>query len=269
MEKYDTIGKDYNHTRKADPFLASRIRHHLGLLEGKRYLDIGCGTGNYTLEVWQPGIELIGMDPSEEMLNQARSRSKDITWMQGRGEEIPLKNNSIDGAFAVLTMHHWESIDKGISELHRVLKPNGRLVIFTSRPKQMAQYWLNHYFPLMMMESILQMPAYTLVKETMEVIGFEINELEKYFIREDLQDRFLFSGKHNPERYLDQEFRKGISSFRLLTKSSELKDGLDTIQSDIESGSIQKVMSEYESELGDYLFIIARKTDPPKKEKTL
>jgi hypothetical protein len=43
-----------------------------------------------------------------------------------------------------LTIHHWTDLKSGFSKLNKVLKPNGRIVIFTSTPKQMIGYWLNH-----------------------------------------------------------------------------------------------------------------------------
>lgn len=45
---YITIGKTYDRTRKADPFLVERIIHYLQPSVGQQYLDIGCGSGNYT-----------------------------------------------------------------------------------------------------------------------------------------------------------------------------------------------------------------------------
>lgn len=73
--KYDEIGEGYNATRKADPFLVSQFNVHLSPRKDGLYLDIGCGTGNYPIELQKAGLRLIGIDPSETMLEKARLRS--------------------------------------------------------------------------------------------------------------------------------------------------------------------------------------------------
>lgn len=57
-QKYDLIGIEYDITRKADPEIARRIRNHLQLIKGSSVVDIGCGTGNYTIALQQMGLEM-------------------------------------------------------------------------------------------------------------------------------------------------------------------------------------------------------------------
>ena len=145
--KYDRIGVNYDQTRKADPFIASRLLFHLQPhLEGI-YLDIGCGTGNYTHELQKDGFRFIGIDPSLEMLEKARMRNSEIDWRMGSAEITGLSDNQLDGIVASLTLHHWNNLEYGFAELNRILKQNGTLVIFTATPTQMQGYWLNRYFP--------------------------------------------------------------------------------------------------------------------------
>jgi len=63
--KYDRIGDNYNLTRKADTFISDRLFYHLNPDKNKQYLDLGCGTGNYTIELFKKGVRIIGIDPSE------------------------------------------------------------------------------------------------------------------------------------------------------------------------------------------------------------
>jgi predicted TPR repeat methyltransferase len=69
--KYDKIGIGYNSTRQADPYLTERLLYHLQPKNNKLYLDIGCGTGNYTCALDDKGISFIGVEPSGEMLREA------------------------------------------------------------------------------------------------------------------------------------------------------------------------------------------------------
>lgn len=257
--KYDHIGNGYNDTRKADPYILDRLHYHLNPIKEGVYLDIGCGTGNYTSKLHQKDIQFIGIDPSEKMLTSAKKAHPNITWKQGKTENIPLEDASIEGAIGSLTLHHWNSLEKGFSELYRVLKPYSNLVFFTSTPIQMQGYWLNHYFPKMLEDSIKQMPSLEQITNAMQLAGFKNIYTEKYNIQPDLQDQFLYVGKENPKLYLDATIRNGISSFSHLANQEEVQEGLKQLEKDINSGAINTIIHNYENRDGDYLFILSQK----------
>lgn len=257
--KYNKIGKDYNNTRKPDPYLVQRMLFQLQPEKNKIYLDIGCGTGNYTNEFQKKGYYFIGIDPSEKMLNTAKGKNNKVDYRLGNAENTNLDSESVDGIIASLTIHHWTDLNQAFIELYRVLKPTGTMVIFTSTPQQMEGYWLNHYFPKMLQDSITQMPALIKVQTAMENAGFRLKNTEPYFIQPDLQDKFLYCGKENPELYFDESIRNGISSFSDLANLEEVKNGLQKLRADIDNGTINKVIQSYKNNLGDYLYIVAEK----------
>ncbi len=257
--KYDLIGKEYNATRRADPYLFSRMLHHLAPSSHGKYLDIGCGTGNYTKEFDKKGIQFIGVDPSSEMLEKADDGNNNIHWMQGSAENIDAPSESFEGAVASLTMHHWTNLHQGFSSLYRVIKDNGRLVLFTATPKQMEGYWLHHYFPKMMKDSMLVMPSLELIESGLSGNNFQIVKRELYDIKPDLQDLFLYSGKFEPKKYFNEQIRNGISSFSAVANAKEVESGLARMKKDVSTGEIEKVMKLYENDLGDYLFLVAEK----------
>ena len=259
MQKYDKIGKDYNSTRKADPYLTGRIHHHLRPNRSGIYLDIGCGTGNYTIALNHKGYQFLGLDPSQKMLDIARSKSESITWIKGFSENVTLKDHSVDGAIATLTIHHWKELGIGMKEIHRVLNDQSRLVIFTSSPLQMKGYWLNHYFPQMLKDSISQMPEIDDVMSILENCGFKNVIMEKYDVKDDLEDLFLYAGKNRPSLYLNKEIRSGISSFSALANSHEVEKGLNELNKDIKSKKIINIIEKYHNNIGDYTFIIGEK----------
>lgn len=256
--KYDKIGIQYNQTRKSDAHLTSRLLHHLKPKKSGLYLDIGCGTGNYTDALQQKGFQFVGIDPSNKMLAKAKLKNLQIDWRIGLADKTGLETNSIDGIIASLTIHHWTDLDRAFAELHRVIKSTHKLVIFTSTPKQMKGYWLNHYFPKMMDASIFQMPSMEKVEKAMTSSGFEIIQAENYSIKPDLQDQFLYCGKENPELYFDINVRNGISSFSSLANKQEVEQGLAKLRKDIDSGKIKKVQASHQNEEGDYLFVVGR-----------
>jgi ubiquinone/menaquinone biosynthesis C-methylase UbiE len=139
--KYDKIGTGYNSTRQADPYLTERLYYQLQPKTDRLYLDIGCGTGNYTCTLADKGLNFIGVEPSEKMLSEAKIRNQHINWFKGRAEQIPTEDEVFDGIIATLTIHHWTDLKKAFAELDRVLVDNGKIVMFTSSPEQMKGYW--------------------------------------------------------------------------------------------------------------------------------
>ena len=172
---------------------------------------------------------------------------------------IPLPDRSIDGVSAFLTVHHWNDLNKAFKELNRILKKDGRMVVFTSSPGQMQEYWLNHYFPIMLKDSIQQMPSLESLIKSIEGTDLIISETHTYFIHDQLEDFFLYSGKNRPEIYLDSQVRQGISSFSSLAHSSEVNLGLFTLEQDIKTGEFLRIRNTYTDKLGDYLFLVLKK----------
>ena len=253
--KYNRIGIGYNETRKADPYLLSRLHDLLQPRNNGKYMDIGCGTGNYTVALYQKGINLVGVDPSDHMLNIARSVCPDIEWRQGTATEHHCTSRSMDGVVASLTIHHWPDIEEGMRALYECIKPGGRIVIFTSTSEQMEGYWLKHYFPQMLADSIIQMPAWNEIESAFLKSGFINLEIEKYFIQPDLQDLFLYAGKDRPNLYLDENVRRGISSFSDLSRKEEIEKGLKMLEDDLKRKTWESCAQKYANDKGDYLFI--------------
>lgn len=259
---YNTIGDGYNTTRRADPSIVERLYRMLQPQPGQRILDIGCGTGNYTLALANKGLSLYGVDPSEKMLAIARARDQRVTWATGSAEGIPAEDDQFDGAYGTLTLHHWTDLRAAFAELRRVLKPGSRLVFFTATPAQMEGYWLNHYFPVMLEQSIGQMPTAEAVGAAVLAAGFKQIAAEPFFIPADLQDHFLYTGKHRPGLYFDADIRNGISSFSALANREEVETGLARLSADLASGHFTAIKNRYCNDRGDYLFLAFEKERP-------
>ena len=257
--RYNKIGKGYDNTRKADPHLCSRMYALLEPQINGLYVDVGCGTGNYTTCLNNQGVPFIGIDPSEEMLEKARMKDSNVQWMKGSAEDIPLENESVDGVLVSLSIHHWPDLKKGFEEIYRVMKQGSRLVLFTTFPEQTNDYWLNHYFPKMMEDSIAILPTRSQLDTAFKQAKLSITTEEKYFVKPDLADWFLYCGKHDPSMYFDPSVRNGISSFSLLANQPEVTKGLAKLKSDIESGAIQSIAKAALTDRGDYSFLVAEK----------
>ena len=256
---YNKIGIGYNETRRADRFLTSRFRQFLSPSARENYLDAGCGTGNYTCALASSDYQFYGIDPSETMLEKARQRNCNVIWQKSEAENLPFENEFFAGAIASLTIHHWKDLSKSFREISRVLKEKGKFVLFTSLPEQTAGYWLTEYFPKMMRDSVEPLPSLSEMENAFQAANLNIEKRENYFVRDDLEDMFLYSGKYRPELYLQTEIRRGISSFSNLANKAEVESGLRRLTEDIESGKIYEIIEKHKNEIGDYIFIIAKK----------
>lgn len=255
---YNEIGKTYDQTRQADPELVKKIIELLTPKPNGHYLDVACGSGNYTTALFESGIHISGIDISEEMLSKARAKNSTIPWILGDAKKLPFEAGEFDGATCILATHHIAEIHRAFQEIYRVLK-SGWLVIFTSFPAQMEKYWLNHYFPTMLQASSALMHSDDQLFESLDQAGFKEIKKEKFFISNCLRDLFLQAGKYRPHLYLDPTIRSGISSFALAKNQNEIIEGSERLRRDIASGKIESVIQSYESDRGDYVFVCAQK----------
>ena len=259
MALYDRIGVGYDTTRQADPYLLSRLIHHLRPRASGRYLDIGSGTGNYAIAMHQAGVRICGLELSATMLARAKEKAPAIAWYNGRAEDIPFTSGSFDGATCTFVHHHMADPVAAFKEVHRVLTPRARFVVFNCTAEQMRHCWLNEYFPRMMTEKAIAPYERIVTVEVLESAGFRIVCEETYDVSPDLKDLFLYCGKHRPERYLDPRIRSGISSFADAPDQEEIARGVQRIADEIDSGRINEVIRKFAYDGGDYMFTVAER----------
>ena len=107
-------------------------RKRLRLGDGEGLLDVGCGTGLLlaALKESNPGVTLSGTDPSSGMLAVARERLGDaVTLTQGPAENLPFPDAGFDVVVSTSAFHYFRQPLDAVKEMHRVLRPGGRLVV--------------------------------------------------------------------------------------------------------------------------------------------
>ncbi len=254
--KYDRIGIGYDTTRRPEPQIVERLHALLSPIPEGQYLDIACGTGNYTRCLRDMGIDVVGIDQSETMLEAARNKHPGITWQQADVTALPFPDSSFDGAVCTQAIHHFPDLTAAFREIRRVLR-GGRLVIFGSSRDQIRSYWLNEYFPQALKRACNQQPSDEDLQAAIDQAGLRLHEKEPWFVPTDPVDLFLYSGKHNPSIYLSERVRQGISTFAGLADANEVSRGLARLQADIDTGDISRVMARYPAKHGDYQFLVA------------
>ncbi len=97
-------------------------------------LDAACGTGRHTAYLRGRGHRVIGIDASPEMLEKARARVPEADLRIGDLEALPLETASVDLAVCALALSHFRELGPSITELGRVLRPGGRLILSDLHP---------------------------------------------------------------------------------------------------------------------------------------
>lgn len=257
---YDAIGASYPATRRADAAIVSALAMHLGLHADGQYLDLGCGSGNYTLALAARGGRWLAIDASATMLGHARGRpgAEHVTWLQGDAAALPCADACFDGVLCTLAIHHFGALGPAFTEIARVLRRGAPFVCFTSLAGQMRHYWLWHYFPRMMAASTRQMPQRAVLEAALFAAGLTQVQIEPFAVTPALQDLFLYSGKQRPALYLDAGVRANISSFARLCPQDELQQGLAALRRDLDAGRFAAEACCADGESGDYAFVVAR-----------
>jgi SAM-dependent methyltransferase len=103
-----------------------------GVEPGQTVVDLAAGTGKLTAPLVQTGASVIAVEPSEGMLAVLREAAPQAESMMGTAEDIPLPSSSAD-AVLVAQAFHWFANDAALAEIHRVLRPGGKLGLVWNR----------------------------------------------------------------------------------------------------------------------------------------
>ncbi len=123
-------------------------------IQPKRILDIATGTGDFAIESLKlTPNEVVGIDISEGMLEKGREKMKKrgvdniVSMRLGDSEDLPFEDNYFDALTVGFGVRNFENLEKGLSEMLRVVRPGGKLLVLEfSKPKKfpVKQYYAFH-----------------------------------------------------------------------------------------------------------------------------
>jgi len=222
--RYDRIGVGYALTRREDPRIARAIRTALG--DARSVVNVGAGTGSY-----EPDDRyVIAVEPSDVM---AAQRAPTIPpALRASAGDLPLRDDSVDAAMAVVTIHHWDNeLERGIQELRRVARET--VVILTYDPLVSGEMWLMaDYLPEVAELDRRIFPAPRLVAGW---LGGR-TRIEVLPISRETPDWMLGSFWAHPERVLDERARNATSGFARLD-AAIVERVVRDVRRDLESGA--------------------------------
>lgn len=145
----------------------------------KSILDIATGTGDLAIQMAPIKAErIVGLDLSEGMLKVGRKKITDknlddrIEMIQGDSEALPFDDNTFDAITVAFGVRNFETLEKGLSEIYRVLKPGGIFVVLeTSVPtkfpfKQGYKFYSGYVLPLIGKAFSKDKDAYSYLSES-------------------------------------------------------------------------------------------------------
>ncbi len=231
---YDSIGKTYSKTRAADPRITKRLVDLLQLPSGSCLLDIGAGTGNYSLALAEHGYHVTALEPSRIMRDQGKQHSR-LTWIEGLAEDLPFESESFDAVVMTLCIHHFSDWRKAFKEASRVSR-DGPIIILTFDPDFESRFWLFDYFPDFVKIDREWLPQIAEMRDYLSnTLGLSMS-FHRFPLPSDIMDRFAAAGWAKPELYLNDTFRSGISSFARISEE-RVESGLAKLKEDLDSGS--------------------------------
>jgi len=141
---YDQFAHAYSTENESNLFNAHYERPAMlslaGDVSGRRILDAGCGSGPLTAALRAKGAVVSGFDASAAMVDLARRRLGDDADVNVAtlGAPLPFADAEFDDVVASLVLHYLEDWAGALSELRRVLKPGGRLLVSVNHPAAYA-----------------------------------------------------------------------------------------------------------------------------------
>ena len=170
-----------------------------------KVLDLGCGDGQIARALAAQGSDVLGVDPTQLHIDVAIERGGGPRYLLGGATDIPADDNSFDAVVACLVFEHIDQMDEAMTEVARVLKPEGQFSFFLNHPllQTPGSGWIDDHI-IDPPEQYWRIGPYLVETESIE-------EVEK-----DVYIRFI----HRPlSRYVNALLANGMSLERMVEPS--------------------------------------------------
>lgn len=141
-----------------------------GDLNGRRVLDVGCGTGRCVAALSEQA-KVWGVDQSPQMLEVARARAPEVRFKEASAYALPFKEGWFERVTMWLVVHLLER-PRAYEEIRRVLASDGRIAVATFDPSYFRVFWFRDYFPSMEEIDLARFPTRDDFERELSAAGF-------------------------------------------------------------------------------------------------
>ncbi len=231
---YDKFGQQYSTIRQTDERIAEYVLDELR--DAHTILNVGAGAGSY-----EPANRyVVAVEPSPAMRKQ-RLANKKVPAINAKADELPFDDMAFDASMAMVTVHHWPDIDKGLKELRRVTKQ--QVVVMTFDPDALDSFWNAVYFPELIAVEKARYPTIDFIRNSLggncKVIPIPIPF--------DCKDGFQEAFYGRPEAFLDEKVRLSQSAWGFVSKDQQ-HEMVERLRADLESGEWDRKYGRYRTE---------------------
>jgi len=205
---YDKYGQQYSGQRQTDPRIAAFINKALGT--AKTVLNVGAGAGSY-----EPDDRyIVAVEPSIAMRAQRLTNAK-VPAVIGKADALPFDDQSFDASMAIVTVHHWPDMKKGLRELRRVTRQ--QVLIMTFDPDALDRFWNAVYFPEVIAVEKQRYPTMGFLQQALG--GRSV--VEAIPIPLDCVDGFQEAYYGRPEAFLNKTVRNAQSAWGFIPEKEQ------------------------------------------------
>ncbi len=226
---YNSLSQEYARHRQIHPGVFQNLVEAGGLGPASKVLEVGCGTGNYTVALEETiHSSCWGLDPSEGMLARARERTRHADFKTGRAEQLNYPSEFFDLVFSVDVIHHVRDRPAFFREACRVLKEGGKVCTVTNSEEIIRRRRpLSNYFPETVEIELQRYPRISDLRAMMVSAGFtDLQEAaaEREYELQDIQ------------KYRDKAF----SSLHLISPEAFAR-GIQRLEQDVQAHPISAI----------------------------
>ena len=227
---YATHGQGYARQRRTDPRIAAWV--HAALGDARSVLNVGAGAGSY-----EPlDRHVIAIEPSAAM--RAQRPPSLAPAIDAAAERLPLDDQSVDAAMALVTVHQWQDLGAGLRELRRVTR--GPVVVLTFDGDALDRYWLAEYAAEMIAVERRRYPPIAAIVGT---LGGAC-EVHPFQIPIDCVDGFSEAFYARPEAFLDPAVRRSQSAWSFVPDAVQARI-VERLGADLASGEWDRRHGEW------------------------
>lgn len=185
-------------------------------------LDLSCGTGLYLEK--QKGyfdkmaIKWYGLDLSEQMLQKARDRLKNVDLILADVENMPYQSGTFDYISNNYAFHHYRNKGQALDEIYRVLQKGGIYKLHNIAIHEMPNWWVYHYFSSAYYEDLKRYWEKEILFHELTARGFEVNLRIEYRMENIKACDYLAHAENRDISVLtlidDKEYEEGLERMR-------------------------------------------------------